>query len=161
MGTHAGALSAAGEARRLGQALRTCRKARGVSATAAAEAAGVSRITWHRLEAGEPGVAWGSLLAAAQVLGLVVDLLPAQAEATDVAAAAGDGLPLRIRLQDYPQLRQLAWQVADDATELSPREALGVYERNWRHVQPAALDARERNLIAALRDVFGSEVLRV
>ena len=146
-------------ARPLGQVLRRQRQALGISATAAAEAARVSRVTWHRLESGEPTVAFGSWLAAAAVLGLEVSLLPVSGTPRD--RVADDSLPLRIRLGDYPQLRGLAWQVGDGAQVLSPREALGIYERNWRHLQPELLEARERALIDALRQVFGAEELRV
>jgi hypothetical protein len=75
---------------------------------------------------------------------------PAENAADDMAG----WLPARLRLADYPQLKQLAWQV-QGMDELTPREALGIYERNWRHVDEAALLPRERNLIAALRLVFG------
>jgi len=63
-------------------------------------------------------------------------------------------LPARVRLADFPALKQLAWQV-QGTDELTPREALGIYERNWRHVDEAALLPRERNLIDALRLAFG------
>jgi hypothetical protein len=39
--------------------------------------------------------------------------------------------------------------------DLTPQEAHGIYGRNWRHVDEAALLPHERNLIAALRLVFG------
>jgi transcriptional regulator with XRE-family HTH domain len=145
----------------LGAALRTRRKALGISATAAAEAAQVSRVTWHRLEKGEPSVAFGSLLAAARVLGMVVRLHAGDAAQDAAGGRDDDRLPLRIRLDDYPQLRGLAWQVADGAQVLTPREALGLYERNWRHVQPDRLEPAELALIEALREVFGSGELRV
>ena len=41
--------------------------------------------------------------------------------------------------------------------ELSPREALGIYERNWRHVDPQALSPAERDLVDSLRLALGSE----
>jgi hypothetical protein len=63
-------------------------------------------------------------------------------------------LPARVRLADFPALKQLAWQV-QGTDELTPREALGIYERNWRHVDEAALLPREQNLIDALRLAFG------
>jgi transcriptional regulator with XRE-family HTH domain len=143
--------------------LRARRKSLGLSAVAAAEAAGISRVTWHRLEKGEASVAAGSLLAAAAALGLRVELLapavtPEPPTATDSLA---DHLPLRIRLRDFPQLRGLAWQVADDAQELTPREALDLYERNWRHVQADAIEPREHALIRALQQVYGKGVLDV
>ncbi len=149
-------------AQRIGAELRARRKALGISATSAADAAQMSRVTWHRLEKGEGTVALGSLLAAARVLGL--DLILGIAGRKPMAAEdmpPGDWLPLRIRLDDYPQLRELAWQVGDGAEVLSPREALGLYERNWRHVRPDSLEPRERALLDALRRTFGAESLRV
>lgn len=148
----------------LGQTLRTRRKSLGLSAVAAAEAAGISRVTWHRLEKGEDSVAAGSLLAAAAVLGLRVELLlppVTLSESSTATDSLADHLPLRIRLHDFPQLRRLAWQVADDAQELTPREALDLYERNWRHVEPDALESRERALIKALQQVYGKGLLDV
>ncbi|HWS27480.1 MAG TPA: helix-turn-helix domain-containing protein [Xanthomonadales bacterium] len=147
---------------RLGQALRASRQALAISATAAAEAAQMSRVSWHRLEKGEPGVAIGLLLAAARVLDMEVRLQPLAALRNDHEDAPLDQwLPLRIRLDDYPQLRQLAWQVADGKQVLTPREALGLYERNWRHVQPELMEPREQALLDGLRQVFGAEQLRV
>lgn len=144
------------QAQRLGVALRARRKALGVNMAAAAEAAGISRVTWHRLEKGEARVAWGSLLAAAAVVGLELewakpsDGAAAQASAPSLAA----WLPLRIRLADYPGLRSLAWQLREGLETLAPREALGLYERNWRHLDEAMLTAHEWALVRALRATF-------
>ena len=44
----------------LGEQLRAQRKRLGVSATTAAEAAGMSRVTLHRIERGEPSVTMGA-----------------------------------------------------------------------------------------------------
>ncbi len=145
----------------LGLALRARRKALGISMAAAADAARISRVTWHRLEKGEATVALGSLLAAARVLGMKPQL-----QATDEALPVTTypfevGLPLHIRLDDYPQLRRLAWQVGDATQAVSPREALGLYQRNWRHLQPELLEPKERALIDALRQVYGADDLRV
>ncbi len=150
------------QALRLGRALRIARQALGISVTAAAESARISRVTWHRLEKGEPTVALGLLLAAARVLDMDVRLQPFQAITEGREDAPPDQwLPLQIRLEDYPQLRQLAWQVGDGRQTLTPREALGLYERNWRHVQPALLEPREQALLDGLREVFGGQQLRV
>lgn len=145
----------------LGQALRARRKALGISMAAAADAARISRVTWHRLEKGEATVALGSLHAAARVLGVELRL-----QAPDTARPAAEHpveawLPLQVRLDDYPQLTRLAWQVGDATRVVSPREALGLYERNWRHLQPELLEPKERALIDALRQVFGAEELHV
>jgi hypothetical protein len=49
-------------------------------------------------------------------------------------------IPVRIHLDDYPQLKKLAWQIKAD-TDLTPTEALGIYERNWRHLDHLAVQA--------------------
>ncbi len=135
----------------LGQKIRTQRKALRISATATAEAAGMSRVTLHRIEKGEASVTMGAYLNAMAVLGLDFGVIPANAAATQPAAGDRAGwIPARIALSDYPQLRQLAWQVhGTDA--LTPREALDIYERNQRHIDTPALQPHEQQLIAALR----------
>jgi hypothetical protein len=58
-------------------------------------------------------------------------------------------------LADYPQLRDLAWNRTD---ELIPaKEAFQLYERNWRFVEQERLEEHERELIARLRNEFGSD----
>lgn len=142
----------------LGQRIRARRKALAVSATAAAEAAGMSRVTWHRIEKGEPSVTMGAYCSAAAVLGLAFDLVDTSVQTADQPAAQAPDrqgwIPARVRLADYAQLRQLAWQVhGTDA--LTPAEALDIYERNARHLDQAALAPAERQLIDALRLAFG------
>ena len=152
----------AAEASRLGLALRAARQALGVTVTAAAQAARVSRVTWHRLEKGEPTVALGALVAAARVLDIELALVPSGPTGLSTQPLSpGDYLPLQIPLADYPQLRKLAWQVGDHQQVLAPREALGLYERNWRHMQHAELEPSELALLDALRLVFGAEYLNV
>jgi transcriptional regulator with XRE-family HTH domain len=131
----------------LGAALRQARKAQKVSAVALAETAGLSRLTLHRIERGEPGVAMGHWFAVAAALGLEIGVLPPP-------RAANADLPRRIALADYPALRQLAWQTPGVA-ELDPEAALALYERNWRHVDAQALQPRERELIDRLTRAFG------
>jgi transcriptional regulator with XRE-family HTH domain len=133
----------------LGQKIRAQRKALDISAVTAAQAAGMSRVTWHRLEKGEPSVTMGAYLNAAAALGLRLEVaLPGNATVTP--ADTRGWIPVRIRLSDYPQLKQLAWQL-QGATELTPVEALSIYERNARHLDMAAIDAHEQDLIDALR----------
>lgn len=141
----------------LGQRIRAHRKALRISATVAAEAAGMSRVTLHRIERGEPSVTIGAYLSALGALGLELDVVNPQAQRED---APGAPLPQSIRLAAYPQLKRLAWQLRDTA-ELTPREALDLYERNWRHVDPAALDERERTLVKALVAALGGRRLLV
>lgn len=141
----------------IGAQIRAHRKALHISATAAAEAAGMSRITLHRIEKGEPSVTMGAYLNAMAALALDFGIIPAAAPLAQLAEEARTGwLPARIRLADYPQLKQLAWQV-QGADELTPREALGIYERNWRHLDLPALEPRERDLVDTLRQVLGEE----
>lgn len=136
----------------LGQQIHARRKALGVSATVAAESAGMSRVTWHRIERGELSVTLGAYLAALHVLDLHLSAVPLAASPSLPADALS--LPVHIPLADYPQLKRLAWQVHGVDT-LSPREALGIYERNWRHLDPDQLEPHERQLIEALREVLG------
>jgi hypothetical protein len=62
-----------------------------------------------------------------------------------------------IRLADYPALQDIAWNRAEEF--ISAREAFGLYERNWRFVEPGKLDAREQALIRRLADQYGEGVI--
>jgi transcriptional regulator with XRE-family HTH domain len=138
---------------RLGERLRAARKRQRVTTVAAAEAAGISRVTLHRIERGEPTVAIGAWMATASALGLAFDLLDAN------AAHQTSKLPKQIRLRDYPQLKKLAWQL-QGVDEISPRQALQLYERNWRHVDRPALSEDEAALIDTLsREIGGGRLL--
>lgn len=143
------------QAQELGERIRSRRKALGVTMVAAAEAAGMSRVTWHRIEKGNPSVTMGAWLAAASALALNMAV---HERGHRQRAPLGDPgwIPARIRLSDYPQLKQLAWQL-DEATMLSPQEAFSLYERNWRHLDQEALQAHEQALIAALQLAFGED----
>ena len=134
----------------LGALVRARRKALKVSATALAEAAGMSRVSVHRIEQGEPSVTMGAYLNALSALGMRLSATTGDEPEPRSTEDKAGWLPARVRLADYPALRQLAWQV-QGADELSPREALDIYERNWRHLDETALLPRERNMIAALR----------
>lgn len=59
-----------------------------------------------------------------------------------------------LRINDYPQLRFIAWSRPGDQT-ISEEDALALYERNWRFVDVPALDDRERALIRQLAERFG------
>lgn len=142
----------AAKAALLGEQIREQRKRLGVSATVAAESAGMSRVTWHRLERGEPSVTLGAYLSALHVLGMTLDAI-STANKKAPAAATDDYLPLHIALADYPQLRQLAWQVQGVDT-LSPREALDIYERNRQHLDDNTILPHEQQLLTKLQAVF-------
>lgn len=138
---------------RLGERVRAARKRQGVSAVACAEAAGISRVTLHRIERGEPSVAIGAWLAAASALGL--DL-----QVADPAQRKPAKLPGRVRLADYPQLKSLAWQL-HGVDAVTAQEALNLYERNWRHVDTAQLSDKEAALIQLLSQELGGGRLLV
>lgn len=141
----------------LGEQIRARRKALRVTSTAAAEAAGMSRVTLHRIEKDEPSVtggAWANAMAA-----LSMTLLAQNTEDTHASCASptdlAEWIPVRVRLADYPQLKALAWQVHGIDT-LTPIEALGIYERNARHLDTAAMSPAEKALLQALRTGLGS-----
>ena len=117
----------------------------------------MSRMTLHRIERGEPSVTMGAYLSAIDAVGLRLELRDPQ---EPPAAADIASLPERIRLTDYPQLKGLAWQL-HDVDELSPTEALNLYERNWRHVDRARMEPAERALLQALVDRLGGGRLLV
>jgi len=140
----------------LGQQIRAYRKALRISTTAAAEAAGMSRVTWHRVEQGAPSVTMGAYLNAVTALGLDFGIVGvADAESGLTESRRKGWIPARVRITDYPQLKDLAWQV-HGTDELTPREALGIYERNWRHLDLQAMEPAERDLVDALRLALGN-----
>lgn len=137
----------------LGQRIRACRRQQKVTATDAAEAAGMSRVTLHRVERGEPSVTMGAYLSALSALGLSLQV-------AEPGASYASALPAAVKLDAYPALRLLAWQLPG-VTELSPAQALELYERNWRHVDRDRLQPQERRLIQALADELGGGRLLV
>lgn len=128
----------------LGRRIRAQREQQKVTATDAAEAAGMSRVTLHRVEQGEPSVTMGAYLSALSAVGLSLAV-------REPEAAYASALPATVRLADYPALKQLAWQLPG-VTELSPAQALDLYERNWRHLDRESLSPNERHLIQCLAD---------
>jgi len=139
----------------MGRQIRAHRKALRINATVAAEAAGMSRVTLHRIEKGEPSVTLGAYLNVMAALNMDFGITkPAESDADTLNADREGWIPARIHLADYPQLKQLAWQV-HGTDELTPPEALSIYERNWRHVDVNALEPRERQLVDALRIGLG------
>ncbi len=141
-------------AARISRQIRDRRKALGVTVTAAAESAGMSRVTWHRIERGQLSATFGAYLAALDALDLPVTVgISGQAGDAIPKGPGQELLPLRIMLSEFPQLRRLAWQVKG-VDELTPQEAWSFYQRNWRHVDAASLEPHEQHLIAMLGKVF-------
>ena len=66
----------------------------------------------------------------------------------------------QIPIQCFPQLKELAWQLREDAV-ISPRDALNIYERNWRFMDLTALTSEEHALIEQLKETVGKGCLLV
>jgi transcriptional regulator with XRE-family HTH domain len=134
----------------LGQTIRQRRVALGVSATALAEAAGLSRVTLHRLEHGHASVTLGACLEVMAALNLQVSVTPITGPPPGAYSPLRQAAePAMIRLADYPQLRELAWHVRG-LDSLTAQEAAGIYRRNERHIDATRLTERERDLILTL-----------
>ena len=155
----------------LGERLRLARLRRKLTAQAAAAEAGITRVTLHRAESGEPAVTMGTYLNIMGVLGMGADV--ALLARDDRAGRqlqderlpprrhrAGKRTPTRIHVDHFPQLKQIAWHLGPKA-ELEPEEALRLYERNWRHVDQGAMDRAERALLKRLTATVGKGVLLV
>ncbi|MCG3462927.1 hypothetical protein L7G72_13935 [Xenorhabdus bovienii] len=65
-----------------------------------------------------------------------------------------------LHVADYPQMKQIAWYLKDDA-KLDEKEALAFYERNWKYVEPEALEPHEKALIDKLVKEYGGGILNV
>ena len=141
--------------RHFGEQIRMHRKLLKLSAVATAEASGISRMTLNRIESGEASVTLGAYLNVISALGLEVELIDPKA-----ANKATNEVPEKIHIADYPQLKKLAWQLKD-TTELTAKEALDLYERNWRHIEKAKLSANERQFIRNLLVKLGRSALLV
>ncbi len=143
----------------LGAQVAERRKALGVSATVAAEAAGLSRVTLHRIEKGEPSVTMGAWSNAIAALGMQLQLQASEAVEATPNMQSG-WWPVRIALADYPQLKALAWQV-HGTDHLTPVEAFDIYERNARHMDMRNMNTQEQALWQALQQGFGKRAAHV
>nr|WP_035718666.1 helix-turn-helix transcriptional regulator [Gordonia shandongensis] len=151
--------------RSLGGALRVRREELGVTAVVAAESAGMSRVTLHRIESGSASVTIGAYANAAAALGMQLTFTDAMPDRSaevgpDAAQSADQSATEKVRVGDYPQLRVICWQLDEDA-ELSHEEALHRYERGWRHVDRAAMTERERSFVQRLADEYSGGLLLV
>ena len=139
----------------LGGQIRLHRKELKVTATATAEAAGLSRVTLHRIEKGEPSVSMAAYLSVIYALGLEFTIFPLDELVPKEGEMSRKGwIPAQILVSDYPQLKQIAWQIHAD-TRLTPAETLNLYERNWRHLDLQNMEPHERDLLDALQIAFG------
>jgi hypothetical protein len=65
-----------------------------------------------------------------------------------------------IKLADYPQLSMIAWNRQPDSN-VTEKEALALYEANWRWIDERTLTPEERKLIEQLVQEVGKGVLNV
>ena len=131
----------------IGRRIRERRVQLGISAMATAAAAGMSRVTLHRIETGAASVTVGALMNVLDALDLPLGQLegPEDADAGAPTATTAE----TIELAAYPLLQQLAWHVQGTCT-LRPAEAAGLYARQRRRLDLEPLHPHERQLIAAL-----------
>ena len=149
-------VSATDQLVQLAQRIRAQRKRLSVSATVTAQAAGLSRVTLYRIEKGDASVTIGSYLNVLSALGMA--LTPTEGVTPGVDAQDLGGCDASVRISDFPQLKNIAWQLASDA-QLSAKDAFATYERNWRYVDVAALSAKERALVERLKQSVGQGFL--
>jgi transcriptional regulator with XRE-family HTH domain len=167
---------AAAQLNALGACLRARRKALRISAVDAAQASAMSRVTLHRVERGEASVSMASYMNAIASLGLELSVAePRPSRGSLPTSKAATELTLTLRLADYAQLQTVAWHIhgtawgtaggkvsdqKNDGVYITPEMALSLYERNWRHLDHAAMSPEERALVARLaRDLPGGRLL--
>jgi transcriptional regulator with XRE-family HTH domain len=141
----------------LGAKITAQRKALGVRAQSAARAAGISRVTLHRIEKGETSVSLGAYLQVCHALGLHLGILTADKVRSTNLLTLEDS---HIRVGDYSQLTALAWQL-DVNTLITDEQARGIYERNKRFLDMRQIDSHERALMQRLIAEKGMENLLV
>ena len=124
----------------LGGRIRERRKELNISATAVAESAGMSRPTLYRIEMGEASVTLGAYLSVLMALGLNLNIEEKGAKEKTSTQA----LPKRIKINQYPQLRKLAWQL-----------------KGTQEVEAKKMKTEERELIQKLLRAFGRKRLLV
>ncbi|WP_301101165.1 helix-turn-helix transcriptional regulator [Propionivibrio sp.] len=146
---------------KFGQRIRAERKRLRISTVVAAEAARISRVTLHRIEHGEPTVALGMYFEAMEVLGLTFDVVPkglaqeAEVERAPEEKTNAQKWPSTVSFRDCPQLKKVAWHV-HGVDALPAKDALNLYERNWRHVDKEKMTAKERKVVDKLVKTYGN-----
>lgn len=141
----------------IGLLIRQQRKSFKITANAASEAAGISRVTLHRIEKGEPSVSIGAYFSVLSALDLSLSITGKEYTGTEAVIDRVGWLPARIYLSDYPQLKELGWHI-QGVNHLSPLEAHSIYERNSRFLEHDKLTDSERELIDSLRIAFEGAV---
>lgn len=65
-----------------------------------------------------------------------------------------------VQVADYPQLQALCWNRRQDAI-MAERDALRLYNRNWRHVNRKRIGEAELAFIRHLKATYGAAQLDV
>lgn len=117
----------------------------GLSLRALAARTGISVRLIAELERGKGGVSWERLARIAAALGLALEFREIEAPLVD--------------LEQFPELRQLAWHL--HRRFVDERDALELYEANWRIVERDRLLPHEVALIETLASRYGHGVLNV
>ncbi|MFN4866649.1 MAG: helix-turn-helix domain-containing protein [Cyanobium sp.] len=141
----------------IGAHIRQRRRHLGVTALATAAAAGISRVTLHRIETGAASVRVGALMNVLDALDLPLSALEGELEGKPGVVEPQRGAPVAesIELAAYPLLRQLAWHVHGTGA-LSAAEAAALYARQRRGLDLEQLLPHERELITALQQAPAS-----
>ena len=103
----------------------------------------MSRQKLIQLEQGKPGVAMAAYAAALHALDLALTIKPAE-----------------VRLDEYPQLKQLTWN-RPGAVTLAERDALALHERHRNAIDADGMTTHERTLLQRLVDKYGQGILHV
>lgn len=67
-----------------------------------------------------------------------------------------NGRPERVDANDYPQLLTVMWDRADKV--IDGRDALALYERNRKWIEPENMDVKERSFFNRLVAKYGNGV---
>lgn len=130
----------------LGLQLRQRRQSLGLTLEECARRTGLSLRLLSEMERGKDGVSIGRVLRYARSLGV------------DLQAVAGESA--RVDVDRFPELKLLAWQRPGQRF-IDERDALALYESNWRFVDTQHLLPREAELIRQLSKRHGGGVLNV
>lgn len=64
-----------------------------------------------------------------------------------------------INIDEYPELTLLSWNRA--VREITGEDALALYERCWRYLDPRLLNEKEIDLLVLLATEYGNGILNV
>ncbi len=145
----------------IGCRIQERRRELGLTAMATAGAAGISRVTLHRIEKGTASVTVGALLNVLNALDLPLAELQGKGRSEvkekplriSEASIPACLLPTFIELAAYPALLQLAWH-GRGTTVITPQEAAGIYERHHRHLNQDLIQPHEQQFIKDLKQAF-------